>query len=78
MPSLRSSRSPSVVERRARMMACAPFTPMPGTRKSASSGALFTSTGKKSRLLSAQFAFGSTSGSRNGCSSSMISVTSKR
>ena len=42
------------------------------------SGALFTSTGKKSRLLSAQFAFGSTSGSRNGCSSSMISVTSKR
>ncbi len=47
-----------------------------GTRSRVSYDAVFTSTGNRSRLLSAQFAFGSTWVSRNGCSSSIISRTS--
>ena len=79
MPSLRNSCSRRhVVRRGAHDGSRSPSRRCRARATAHRAGALFTSTGKKSKWLSAQFAFGSTSGSRKGCFSSMISVTSKR
>ena len=72
--------SPSKVRepaRRAVRIFKADFTPIPGTRSSISLSARLTSTGKCSRWLTAQLHLGSSSGSREGCSSSSSSLTVK-
>ena len=78
MPSLRNSCSRRHVVRRARTMDRAPLHADAGHAQQRIERGLVHFHRKKSKWLSAQFAFGSTSGSRKGCFSSMISVTSKR